>query len=521
MKGVFNLNDLAMKKLINIKLFLATLMTLGIVTSCDDGFGELNLDPDAVTSVTPGQLFSKALIHGSQVDMEPRTNYFHGFMQYGFSGFWSGTNYLISDGIASRYFNSMYSRPIKNTVFLIEEFKDDPAATNTIAAARIWRVFLFQKLTDVYGDIPYFESGKSLETRDFTPAYDSQQAIYDDLINELREAKAAFDPEGERIRGDQFFPGGAEAADDILEWELFANSLLLRIGMRLLKVDPNLAQTLVTEALAGSGVMTSNNNMPVMKHTIEESNALNFTLGDQHFFVHKTMVDHMKRTGDPRLNIYAAVHAEARGPVVSTDTTEYVGWSFDGDDPEETARVTFSIYRNEETPFFHFQYAQVEFLLAEAAVRGLIAGDPAAHYEAGIRAHMESLSMLPTSPSVSEAEIVAYLAANPFDDPGDPSDDTDEAKINKIATEFWVSAFLFDADEAWNNWKRTGFPDLTPNPNTLDAAVGSDSPGRIPRKLPYPQAEFVNNADNVRSVLPNYGNANDFNEAARVWWDVE
>ena len=88
-----------------------------------------------------------------------------------------------------------------------------------------------------------------------------------------------------------------------------------------------------------------------------------------------------------------------------------------------------------------FNYAQVEFLLAEAAVRGLIAGDPAAHYEAGIRAHMESLSRLPTGPSVTEQEIVNYIQANPLDDPGDPADDSDEAKINKIATEFWVSAF--------------------------------------------------------------------------------
>lgn len=507
-----------MKRFINIKLFFTLFLAVGIVSSCDDGFGELNLDPDAITSVTPGQLFSKALISSSRVDMEPRTNYFHAFMQYGFNGFWSGTNYAISDGIISRYFNSMYTSPVKNITFLINEFNDDVPAGNTIAAARIWKVFLFQKLTDVYGDIPYFESGNSLETRNFTPAYDSQQAIYNDLIKELREAKAAFDPDDENgIRGDQFYGG------DIVRWEKLANSLLLRIGMRLLKVDQGLAQELINEAVSagGSGVMSDNEDMPVMRHTENEPNPFEFNLNDQHFLLHKTLVDHMKVKGDPRLNIYGAIHNEPRGVVTSTDTTEYEGWSFDENDPEENVRVTFSIYRNEETPFFHFSYAQVEFLLAEAAVRGLIAGDPAAHYEAGIRAHMESLSDLPTGPAVTGQEIDDYITANPLDDPNDPSDDSNEAKIEKIATEFWVSAFLFDADEAWNNWKRTGFPDLIPNPNTLDQAVGSDSPGRIPRKLPYPQAEFVNNGVNVREVLPNFGNANDFNEASRVWWDVE
>ena len=451
--------------------------------------------------------------------MEPRTNYFHGFMQYGFNGFWSGTNYNLSDGISSRYFNSMYTQPIKNITYLINEFEDVPQAANTVAAARIWKVFLFQKLTDVFGDIPYFESGNLLETRNFTPAYDSQQSIYTDLIKELREAKAAFNPDDMEnpVRGDQFYQG------DIPRWLKLANSLLLRIGMRLLKVDPGLAQNLINEAVDadGGGVMVNRGDMPVMEHTENEPNPFEFNLNDQHFFLHKTLVDHMKIKGDPRLNIYAAVHQEARGAISSTDTTEYEGWSFDVDDPEETARITFSIYRNEETPFFHFNYAQVEFLLAEAALRGLIAGDPAAHYEAGIRAHMESLSRLPTGPSVTEQEIVNYIQANPLDDPGDPADDSDEAKINKIATEFWVSAFLFDADEAWNNWKRTGYPDLTPNPTTLDPTVGSDSPGRIPRKLPYPQEEFVTNGANVRAVLPNYGNANDFNPASRVWWDVE
>ena len=330
-----------MKRFITTKLFLSALLAMVIVSSCDNDFAELNLDPDGATSTTPGQLFSKALISSSRVDMEPRTNYFHGFMQYGFNGFWSGTNYNLSDGISSRYFNSMYTQPIKNITYLINEFEDVPQAANTVAAARIWKVFLFQKLTDVFGDIPYFESGNLLETRNFTPAYDSQQSIYTDLIKELREAKAAFNPDDMEnpVRGDQFYQG------DIPRWLKLANSLLLRIGMRLLKVDPGLAQNLINEAVDadGGGVMVDRRDMPVMEHTENEPNPFEFNLNDQHFFLHKTLVDHMKIKGDPRLNIYAAVHQEARGAISSTDTTEYEGWSFDVDDPEETARITFSI----------------------------------------------------------------------------------------------------------------------------------------------------------------------------------
>ncbi|MDN5200670.1 SusD/RagB family nutrient-binding outer membrane lipoprotein [Fulvivirgaceae bacterium BMA10] len=501
-----------MKKYINIKTFMIGVIFMGIISSCDNDFADVNLDPDAVTSVNPGQLFSKVLINSSRVDMEPRTNYFHAFMQYGFSGFWSGTQYVISDNIVARYFNGMYRSPIKNVVFLIDQLQDDPLNVNTLSAARIWKVFLFQKMTDVYGDIPYFESGQSLTTRDFTPAYDTQEVIYNDLIKELQEAKAAFDSELDGVRGDQFYNG------DIVRWEKLANSLLLRIGMRIMKVDPTRGQSLINEAVAG-GVMESNDDMPVMRHTENEPNAFNFTLGDQHFVLHKTLVDHMKINEDPRLTIYGGIHDQARGVVISTDTTDYYGWSPNPDDSAATVRVTFNIYRPTETPFLHFSYAQVEFLLAEAAVRGLVGTDPQVHYENGIRASMQSLALLPASPGISDTQIADYIAANPFDDPGDTSDDSDEAKIEKIATEFWLSGFIFDADEVWNNWKRTGFPDLTPNPNSLTQA--SDSPGRIPRKLPYPQDEFVRNGENVRAVLPRYGNANDFNEASRVWWDID
>ena len=152
-------------------------------------------------------------------------------------------------------------------------------------------------MTDVFGDIPYFESGNLLETRNFTPAYDSQQSIYTDLIKELREAKAAFNPDDieNPVRGDQFYQG------DIPQWLKLANSLLLRIGMRLLKVDPGLAQNLINEAVDadGGGVMVDRGDMPVMEHTENEPNPFEFNLNDQHFFLHKTLVDHMKIKGDP------------------------------------------------------------------------------------------------------------------------------------------------------------------------------------------------------------------------------
>jgi hypothetical protein len=96
------------------------------------------------------------------LDMEPRTNYCHAFMQYGYNDFWSGTDYALSDDIAKRYWNNFYIPVLQNLEFILPLLKANTGMVTTYAAARIWRVFIYQKLTDYYGDIPYSQAGKAL-----------------------------------------------------------------------------------------------------------------------------------------------------------------------------------------------------------------------------------------------------------------------------------------------------------------------------------------------------------------------
>lgn len=500
--------NIAMKHILRKYFILSVLLSVAV--ACDDDFGSFNLDPDAVTDVDPGMLFSQTQVEYSAMDMEPRTNYCHAFMQYGYSDFWSGTEYSLSDGISSRYWNSFYSRVVKNLEYVINyQLEGDDEMINTLAAAKVWRVFIYQKLTDFYGSIPYSEAGKAF-VGEYTPKYDAQDEIYNSFIAELREAISMFDASAGAVRGDQFF-ANSDATVQISRWKKFANSLLLRIGMRLVKVDATRAGALVAEAVNG-GVMESLDDMPVLVHS-GVSNGYNFALEDQHFFLHSTLVEHMKRTGDPRLDIYGAIHSDENGNITSTDTTQYEGYVFGVAPTNSYARISYPIFQPGSTPFFVFHYAQVEFLLAEAVLRNFISGNASEHYQAGIRAHMKSLSRLPTSPEVTDGEITAYLVDNTL------TGTTDE-QIELINTEFWVSGFVFDADEVWANWRRTGYPALTPNPETLTGSV-TDSPGRIPRKMPYPQSEFNLNSVELTKALSTYGNANDFNVASRVWWDVE
>ncbi len=492
-----------MQKHIYHKLLLL-LFIAPFFAACKKNLGEYNLNPDAVGSVQPGYVFSNVLVNTSAMDMEPRTNYCHAYMQYGYSGFWSGTTYKSDDGIGSRYWSNFYgntsttSSVIKNLEYVISQVKDNPDLVNTYAAARIWRVFVYQKLTDFYGDIPYSQAGQALSQRIFTPVYDKQQDIYTDFIKELRAAIGQLNDGAKGVQGDQFYAGVPA------QWKKLANSLLLRIGMRLIKVDPTQAAALVKEA-ANGGVMQSNSDMPVLLHNTNIPNGYYFNLNDQQFNLHKTLVDHMKATKDPRLAIYGATYdkqVKDGGHLVSRDTSLYIGYSFNASDPLATVYVSYEIFRPQATPFFDFHYAQVEFLLAEAVLRGFITGDANAHYQKGIAAHMTSLSQMPTAPTITQTQVDAYLAANPLTG-------TTEQQIEKVNTEFWVSGFLFDADEVWANWRRTGYPKLTPNPQGMMTT--------IPRKIPYPLEESSLNNINVTNALKAYNGVN--NLSSRVWWD--
>ncbi|WP_428329776.1 SusD/RagB family nutrient-binding outer membrane lipoprotein [Mucilaginibacter sp.] len=482
---------------------LALLFTATTITSCTKDFAKYNLNPDAVTSIDPGALLSDALVKTSDQDMEPRTNYCHAFMQYGYTSFWSGTTYVESDGIGSRYWNNFYRPVLNNLEYVIPVLKTQPNLASTYAAARIWRVYVYQKLTDFYGDIPYSQAGKALTEHIYTPAYDPQQQIYTDLIKELRESITLLGANStQTVKGDQFYAGNA------LQWKKLAASLLLRVGMRLIKVDPTQAATLAKEAVA-DGLMTSNSDMPVLKHSIALPNGFNFLLNDgvEHFFLHKTLVTHMQNSGDPRLQYYGAIYDKqisSGGTITSNTTSDYIGYSFTATDPAPNVRIRYDVFGTEATPFFDFPYAEVEFLQAEAVLRGYITGDANALYQAGITAHMQSLSLLPTSPTITSAQISAYLLQNPLSG-------TTEQQIAQVNTEFWVAGFAFDGDEVWANWRRTGYPALVPNPTSISQT--------IPRKMPYPQSEFTLNGANVNAAVANYGGQNTFNPKARVWWD--
>ena len=158
---------------------------------------------------------------------------------------------------------------------------------------------------------------------------------------------------------------------------------------------------------------------------------------------------------------------------------------------------------SETAPMIFQTYAEVEFMLAEANVRWGLAGDAETHYNNGVTAAMKQLSLYGDAGIIADADIADYLAANPYDSAN---------ALEQINTQYWAATFLNEY-ESFSNWRRTGFPALTPV-----NYPGNVTNGSIPRRLTYSESEQSNNPDNYAAVIAAQGPDV---LTTRVWWDVE
>ncbi len=489
------------------------------VSACDSGFDELNTNETAPTSVNPAFLLNNAVINASFTT--GTTIYEMGIVQQIISpnsGVLTGANYNQDNRNATvtmwqRYYQSV----IRNTRDVIARAEQLPERNNLIQMARIWQAFAFMVMTDTYGDVPYTDAGKGLTEQVFLPRYDAQQSIYTDIIKELTEASAALDPTKTIETADVMYAGNID------KWRKLGYSLLLRAGMRLTKADANLAQQTVAKAFQG-GVILANADNCLVRHDNNYQNAngamLNSTEANN-FYLTEPFVKFLKDSGDPRLKSIAVRYVGATsGPEqnaarASTDPSVQIGMPM-GNDNNSIAGVAaalglasfYDFTQADRTrvvsvaaPMFLVTAAQTQLLLAEAAQRGWISGDPAAYFNSGVRAHMEQMAAYSANSAIGQPEIDAYLSANPFI-PG--------KALEQINTQYWVASFL-NGPEAFANFRRTGFPVLTPNP-----FPGKDIQGDFIRRLTYPNSEISVNSANIQEAIARMGPDN---LDTRVWWD--
>ena len=512
-----------MKKIFSYSLCVLLLSAV----ACENGLSDLNVNKTNPTGLDPALLLNQAVINTS---FPVKSLVFDvGIVQQMVTpngGVLAGANYNQDsrDVTTQPLWTAYYQSVIKNTHDALVRSKDNPARSNMYNMVRIYQSYVFMILTDEYGDIPYTEGGAGFSDRIMLPQYDRQQDIYPKIIQELTDAAAALNPAGTIENGDVLYAG------DIAKWKKFAYSLLLRAGMRLSKVDAAKAQSTVQAAVNG-GVITLNADNAYIRHDANFTQPIGSTLNGSegaNFYLAKPFVDQLKNTNDPRLQsiairyVGAASGAGQTVAVGSTDPSKQIGMPIGKDNGTIGAAATadglasFYDYSQVDrrrivkinSPVFLVSAAQTNLLLAEARFKGWIATGSAAQYFAdGIRAHMDQMAVYDPNSAVPAAARDSYVTANPL---------VAGKELEQINTQYWIASFL-NGPEAFANFRRSGFPALTPNP--YGQPNNPDVPnGTFIRRLTYPTSELSVNTEHVNAAIERQG-ADKL--STRIWWDKQ
>jgi hypothetical protein len=508
-----------MRKIVNVKIIAAFML---IATACENGFDELNTNKTSLIRVDPVLMLNGAVINTSYTSGGSGGSvliYDIGVVQQIVTpilGVVSGANFNKENrAAAATLWQNYYQNVIRYTKDVINATKGLPERSNLLNMTRIIQAYTFMVLTDTYGDIPYFEGGTGYLDQNFYSKYDKQEVIYPDLIKELKEAVGALDASGKIETADVLYAGNIE------KWKKFGNSLLLRAGMRLSKRDPATAEATVQSAFAG-GVITLNADDASIKHDANYRNGFGVTLNSTeaaNYYLAAPFVDYLKDTGDPRLSAIAVRYVGATSggdqgigkpsatttaaaqvgmPVGTTTTSSVPGGVASYYDFSQVDRARMA---NVAAPIFLVTAAQSQLLLAEARNRGWITtGSEEDYYNSGVRLQMEQLASYPGA-AIAAGDIDLYLLNNPYGS-GDP--------LEQINTQYWIASFL-NGPEAFANFRRSGYPVLTPNPSP-----GQDISDEFIRRIIYPSSEISVNSANVNEAIANMGGDK---LDTRVWWD--
>jgi len=442
-------------------------------------------------------------------------------------------SYARLDGtVTDASFINTYSQELKNFQAVIDAGKPDEQEM-LWGPAQVMRSLVFGYITDVWGDVPYSQALKG-DGPDATlqPAYDAQKDIYTGLFADLNEAVTAM--AAGASAASVLAPVGA--ADPIyagnrLRWQRFGNSLRARHAMRLVNKDPATAQAQFLAAVAAPGGLIASNadNAQMVwpgDGVYNNPWSVNNQTRDDHRLSDRLM-GQMLPYNDPRVAVYAqptlcflnpagtgcpASPAQYAGMPNALTATEAATWSLKSSRPGRVfysnssycksgyaagAYVNCSGLTGARFPSFVLTYAEVSFLLAEAAERGWITtGTAASYYNQGIQASMAQWG-------VTDATAIAAFLVRPgiAYTPG-------TAGLTQIAQQKWIALFT-DGVEAWAEWRRTCVPStVTPGP---DATINT-----VPRRYEYSIREASVNSANMDAAVARQG-ADDF--TTRMYWD--
>ncbi len=480
-----------------MKTTLKILLLIAVVgiTSCTQDFEEINTNSNAPVSVQPSLLLRQVIYnYGEEMSYE-------GFVAGG----------LLSQHMTALDFNlfdrhalkspqlggnpwAIFYRNLRDNEIILNQSRTNEADRVYEGPALIFKAYMTAALTDIYGDVPYSEAFRGQDGI-VQPVYDLQEDIYlhsGGILDNLEQGIVAIENYSGSIalEGDVLFNGDLDA------WVRFANSLRIKALMRIADKE-NVSARLQTLYDDGNYI-TDNSQNAVFNFSDSEPN--NFRMarlraGDfGNFVMSETMEEILEDLNDDRINVLFRPRAN------NGNGDDYEGL-LNGIDASSTSitladfSLAGTVFR-ENTGMLDANYMtawETNFLLAEAAERGLISAPAQSLYETGVQQAYEYWN---TELPVDYLTTTAAYGAN------------GNNPIEQIITQKWIASVI-NGYEGWIEWRRTGFPVL----KNVSASLNNDL---IPVRMPYPAEEVALNADNYNTAA-SATNDNDIN--VPVWWD--
>ena len=490
------------------------------MAGCDNGFEELNTNPYAVTNLDPALLFAESQRLTPVGTWTGESTVVQQFVLAYDTGATSGFNFNDDTDNLNNDTWDAYTESIKLITQSLVNIEGKPERANLYNMLRIWKSYVFMNLVDAYADVPYSQAGKAFLEGNYAPVYDDDAAIYADLYTEIKSATAALNPSGDIVTADLFYKG------DIIKWKKLGNSILLRLGMRYSKLDPNKAKSIVAEAVAG-GVMQSNADDAILKFNALFITPPNESIRAQNpytYYAAEPIVNQFKATNDPRSTYLIGKYADPN-LVLATNPDTAIANQFGfpvGFDSESIktnpnyrgtkgsglnySQLNYNAIASALAPIFLVTNSQTKLLLAEATARGWITSEGTAQslYEDGIKASMNQYSLYPGGyGAISVADQNAYITqSNVAYNPANA--------LTLINTQYWISNFGYSM-EAFANFRRTGIPALAPN------NYNNNLNGGFIRRFSYPDVEASRNSKNFAAASAAIGGDV---LTTRVFWDI-
>ncbi|QNK64277.1 SusD/RagB family nutrient-binding outer membrane lipoprotein [Pedobacter sp. PAMC26386] len=526
------------------QLFLALLLLSSglFLTSCKKNFDNYNTNPNLATDsllkldyVGIGaflpQMQRNIFIIGSpgdasgyQVQQNLNADLYSGYMgtPSTFNAGRNNSNYAFIPGWNNVAFNTAYNNIIAPWI----QIKRRASVSNPdfYAVANILKVEGLHRVTDIYGPIPYTNIGAG----GFTVPYDAQDVVYKQFFKELDSAILNLtqylvkNPAAKPFQKYDFIYDG-----DYSKWIKFANSLKLRLAMRIVYADPALAKQKAEEALINSyGVFESNTDNALLKSSqgaiiYNPLSTITGSYGD--IRMGANMESFLNGYKDPRLptyflaaNDYPGTFKGIRNGINIISRDDRIGFS--------------KLNIQDNTPVQLMTSAEISFLRAEGALRGWnMKGSVQDLYAKGVRLSFDQRGVTGADTYLADATSMAVPYTDPKENnnnvPAGSADlstitikwndgDSFETSLERIITQKWIAVYP-DGQEAWSEFRRTGYPKIFPV--VVNYSSGTIDTKKQVRRLPFPESEYQNNAAQVNKAVALLGGTD--NGGTRLWWD--